>query len=62
MLVLVGADLVRVAAATTKTIPIVAIDMETDPVQNGPGCQLCPAWRQCDGPPLGPALVSYQMD
>jgi putative ABC transport system substrate-binding protein len=35
VLVLVGADSVRVAAATTKTIPIVAIDMETDPVQTG---------------------------
>ena len=35
VLVVVGADAVRVAAATTKTIPIVAIDMETDPVQTG---------------------------
>lgn len=34
-LVVVGADAVRVAAATTKTMPIVAIDMETDPVQTG---------------------------
>jgi putative ABC transport system substrate-binding protein len=35
VLVLVGADAVRVAAAITKTVPIVAIDMETDPVQTG---------------------------
>jgi ABC-type uncharacterized transport system substrate-binding protein len=35
VLVVVGADAVRVAAATTKTTPIVAIDMETDPVQTG---------------------------
>ena len=35
VLVVVGADAVRVAAGTTKTTPIVAIDMETDPVQTG---------------------------
>lgn len=35
VLVVVGADAVRAAAATTKTTPIVAIDMETDPVQTG---------------------------
>ena len=35
VLIVVGADAVRVAAATTKTTPIVAIDMETDPVQTG---------------------------
>ena len=35
VLVVVGAEAVRVAAATTKTTPIVAIDMETDPVQTG---------------------------
>ena len=35
VLVVVGADAVRVAAASTKTMPIVAIDMETDPVQSG---------------------------
>jgi putative tryptophan/tyrosine transport system substrate-binding protein len=33
VLVVVGADAVRVAAATIKTTPIVAIDMETDPIQ-----------------------------
>lgn len=35
VLVVVGADAVRVAAETTKTMPIIAIDMETDPVQTG---------------------------
>ena len=35
VLVVVGADAVRVAAATIKTTPIVAIDMETDPIQTG---------------------------
>jgi putative tryptophan/tyrosine transport system substrate-binding protein len=35
VLVVVGGDAVRVAAETTKTTPIVAIDMETDPVQTG---------------------------
>ena len=35
VLVVVGADAVRLAAATTRTAPIVAIDMETDPVQTG---------------------------
>jgi putative ABC transport system substrate-binding protein len=35
VLVVVGADAVRVAAEITKTTPIVAIDMETDPVQTG---------------------------
>ena len=35
VLVVVGADAVRIAAATTKAVPIVAIDMETDPVQSG---------------------------
>ena len=35
VLIVVGADAVRAAARTTTTIPIVAIDMETDPVQTG---------------------------
>ena len=35
VLIVVGADAVRAAARTTKAIPIVAIDMETDPVQTG---------------------------
>ncbi len=35
VLLVVGADAVRVSAETSKTIPIVAIDMETDPVQTG---------------------------
>jgi putative tryptophan/tyrosine transport system substrate-binding protein len=35
VLVVVGADAVRMATGTTKTTPIVAIDMETDPVQTG---------------------------
>ena len=35
VLVVVGADAVRVAASITKTTPIVAIDMETVPVQAG---------------------------
>jgi putative tryptophan/tyrosine transport system substrate-binding protein len=35
VLIVVGADAVRAAARTTKAVPIVAIDMETDPVQTG---------------------------
>jgi len=35
VLIVVGADAVRAAARITKAIPIVAIDMETDPVQAG---------------------------
>ena len=35
VLIVVGADAVRAAARTTKTIPIIAIDLETDPVQTG---------------------------
>ena len=35
VLIVVGADAVRAAAQTTKAIPIVAIDMETDPVRTG---------------------------
>jgi putative ABC transport system substrate-binding protein len=35
VLIVVGADAVRAAAKVTKTIPIVAVDMETDPVQTG---------------------------
>jgi putative tryptophan/tyrosine transport system substrate-binding protein len=35
VLIVVGADVVRAAARTTKTTPIVAIDMETDPVRTG---------------------------
>ena len=35
VLVVVGADAVRIAAVTTKITPIVAIDMETDPIQTG---------------------------
>jgi len=35
VLIVVGADAVRAAARTTTTIPIVAIDLETDPVQTG---------------------------
>jgi putative ABC transport system substrate-binding protein len=35
VLIVVGADAVRAAAQATKTTPIVAIDMETDPVQTG---------------------------
>jgi putative ABC transport system substrate-binding protein len=35
VLIVVGADAVRAAARTTKAIPIVAIDMETDPVETG---------------------------
>jgi putative ABC transport system substrate-binding protein len=35
VLVVVGADAVRIAAETTKTTPIVAIDMETDPIKTG---------------------------
>lgn len=35
VLVIVGADAVRAAVRTTTAIPIVAIDLETDPVQSG---------------------------
>lgn len=35
VLVVVGAEAVRVAAKTSKTTPIVAIDLETDPVNAG---------------------------
>jgi putative ABC transport system substrate-binding protein len=35
VLIVVGADAVRAAAKVTTTTPIVAIDMETDPVQTG---------------------------
>ena len=35
VLIVVGADAVRAAAKSTTTIPIVAIDMETDPVRTG---------------------------
>ncbi len=35
VLVVVGAEAVRVSAEISKTIPIVAIEMETDPVQTG---------------------------
>jgi putative ABC transport system substrate-binding protein len=35
VLIVVGADAVRAAAKATGTVPIVAIDMETDPVQTG---------------------------
>ena len=35
VLIVVGADAVRAAARTTKSTPIVAIDMETDPVRTG---------------------------
>jgi ABC-type uncharacterized transport system substrate-binding protein len=35
VLIVVGADAVRAAAQATKTTPIVAIDLETDPVQTG---------------------------
>jgi len=35
VLIVVGADAVRAAARTTKVVPIVAIDMETDPVETG---------------------------
>ena len=35
VLIVVGADAVRAAAQATKAIPIVAIDMETDPVHTG---------------------------
>jgi putative tryptophan/tyrosine transport system substrate-binding protein len=35
VLIVVGADAVRAAAEATKTTPIVAIDMETDPVRTG---------------------------
>ena len=35
VLIVVGADAVRAAARTTKSVPIVAINMETDPVQTG---------------------------
>jgi putative tryptophan/tyrosine transport system substrate-binding protein len=35
VLIVVGADAVRAAAKVTATTPIVAIDMETDPVQTG---------------------------
>ena len=35
VLIVVGADAVRAAAKATKTTPIVAIDMETDPVRTG---------------------------
>lgn len=35
VLIVVGADALRVASHATKTVPIVAIDLETDPVQAG---------------------------
>ena len=35
VIIVVGADAVRAAARATKTLPIVAIDMETDPVRSG---------------------------
>jgi ABC-type uncharacterized transport system substrate-binding protein len=35
VLIVVGADAVRTAVRTNKAIPIVAIDLETDPVQTG---------------------------
>ncbi|HKU05373.1 MAG TPA: ABC transporter substrate-binding protein [Bradyrhizobium sp.] len=35
VLIVVGADAVRAAVKVTRTIPIVAIDMETDPVKAG---------------------------
>jgi putative ABC transport system substrate-binding protein len=35
VLIVVGADAVRAAAKATGTVPIVAVDMETDPVQTG---------------------------
>jgi putative tryptophan/tyrosine transport system substrate-binding protein len=35
VLIVVGADAVRAAAKATAAVPIVAIDMETDPVQTG---------------------------
>jgi ABC-type uncharacterized transport system substrate-binding protein len=35
VLIVVGADAVRASARTTKAVPIVAIDMETDPVETG---------------------------
>jgi putative ABC transport system substrate-binding protein len=35
VLIVVGAEAVRAAARATKTTPIVAIDMETDPVRTG---------------------------
>ena len=35
VIIVVGADAVRAAVRTTKTTPIVAIDMETDPVRTG---------------------------
>lgn len=35
VLIVVGADAVRAAARVTAAVPIVAIDMETDPVQTG---------------------------
>jgi putative tryptophan/tyrosine transport system substrate-binding protein len=35
VLIVVGADAVRAAAHTTRTTPIVAIDLETDPVRTG---------------------------
>ncbi|MEQ1612113.1 MAG: ABC transporter substrate-binding protein [Hyphomicrobiaceae bacterium] len=35
VIIVVGADAVRAAARTTTTTPIVAIDMETDPVRTG---------------------------
>jgi putative tryptophan/tyrosine transport system substrate-binding protein len=35
VIILVGADAIRAGAQTTKRTPIVAIDLETDPVQTG---------------------------
>jgi ABC-type uncharacterized transport system substrate-binding protein len=35
LLVCVGPSVVRIAAAATKTIPIVALDLESDPVKSG---------------------------
>ena len=35
VLIVVGAEAVRAAARTTRTVPIVAIDLETDPVRAG---------------------------
>ena len=35
VLIVVGADAVQAASRTTKSVPIVAVDMETDPVETG---------------------------
>jgi len=49
VLAAVAAASANIARAATTTIPIVAMDLETDPVATGHDCQLGASRRQFDG-------------